>query len=252
VFGVEFSEKTNVNRRLPLILGFAPTCMAGLMLSCSAAAAESGSWYVGAEIGADVSTTQNFNSGGTGVQNADNTGFLGGFSGGYTMANGLRPEIAFDYHYASISSIAVTSSGGISSPTPLASGSVSAKVLMGNLWYDFKRPDGFLSVIYPYVGLGIGMADVSLKNENFSTFEGTGGGANGSKLAPAYQFGFGGNWEIGSGLAATVGFRYLATTNVKISGEETTPTSTINGVSGIYRAPSLFVGMKYNFGGGES
>jgi len=257
VFGVEFSEENIVNRRLPLALGLVPTFFVGLMLSCSAGAAGNAGdtgWYAGGEIGVDISTTQNFNQNGTGVQNSDNTGFLGGFNGGWLFANGLRAELAFDYHYASVGSIQATAANGISSPIRTVSGAVSAATVLGSVLYDFKQPDGFFAVIYPYVLAGVGVADVGVRHENFTTFQETMGSADGSKMVLAYQFGFGGAWDLDSNWSALAGFRYLLTSDVSIkpSGSCTSSSTNVCGISGIYRAPSLFLGLRYKFGGSES
>ncbi len=235
-----------MNRRLPLILGVAPLCLTGLLLSFPAAAADNAGWFAGGSIGSDFSTTQNFVSGNSAVKNGDNSGFIGGFNGGYEFGNRISVEGEFDYHHSSISSINVTTSTGTSSPTRFISGSVGAKVLMVNGWYDLKQPDGFLNVIYPYAGVGIGVANVSISGESFDTFAGSQGGANGSSTALAYQFGFGGIWDLSGVLSASFDFRYLTTSPFTISSESGA------GLHGQYRAPSIMLGLKYHFGGSES
>jgi len=248
--GVEFTEKNIVNRRLPHILGFALACLPGLVLSCSAQADGTG-WYVGGGLGANLSATENFvRAGDNSVKTSDGSGFVGGINGGYSFANGWRPELAFDYHHATVDSVLVTVNNeqGTQSSSNYTSGSVSATTLMGNIWYDFRQSDGFLAVIYPYAGVGVGLANVNVSGENLSTFLGGGAGvANGSSTVFAYQLGLGANWDIVSNLTASVDIRYLLTTNLSI------PIQGGNGdLSGIYRAPSFTVGLKYKFGGSES
>jgi len=246
--GVEFTEKNIVNRRLPHILGFALACLSGLMLSFSAEADGTG-WYVGGELGADLSTTQNFSSSGRSIKTGDGSGFLGGITGGYAFANGWRPELALDYRHSTVDSVQITVNNqfGTQSPSNNTAGAVSASTIMGNIWYDFRQSDGFLAVIYPYVGAGVGLANVKVSGENLSNFYNTAGGvANGSATALAYQLGLGANWDIVSNLSASADIRYLATTNVSI------PISTGGDLSGIYRGPSFSVGLKYKFGGSES
>lgn len=238
-------EKIIVNRHSLLVGGCALLCLSGSLLSFSAAAADTGGgWYAGGKIGFDFATSESFNSTGDGFKNKYDTGFVGGVNGGYAFGNGLRPEIEFDYHHANIDSVSVASSStGTSDPAGRRTGSVTAMTLMGNLWYDFRRSDGFLSILYPYVGLGIGVANVGLHNEQFNTFTDIAGGADGSSTAFAYQLGFGMNYDMLSYLSASLDFRYLETTSLSISGQ-----SGGGSASGEYRMPSVMLGLKYRFG----
>ncbi len=243
---LESMEKIIVNRHSLLVGGCALLCLSGSLLSFSAAAADTGGgWYAGGKIGFDLPTSESFNSSGDGFTNKYDTGFVGGFNGGYSFGNGLRPEIEFDYHHANIDTVTVAStSTGTTDPAGRRTGSIAAMTLMGNLWYDFRRSDGFLSILYPYVGLGLGVANVSLHNEQFNTFTDIAGGADGSSTAFAYQLGFGMNYDMLSYLSASLDFRYLATTSLSLSGAS-------GSVSGEYRMPSILLGLKYRFGGGD-
>lgn len=114
-----------------------------------------------------------------------------------------------------------------------------------------ETPEGFLSVVYPYVGAGVGVADVNFNSESFNSFVGNGGSANGSSTAFAYQFGFGADYDIIPTLTATFDFRYLMTTNVSIPGQVSNGGGS-GQLSGEYKAPSLFIGLNYKFGGRDS
>jgi len=236
-----------VNRRLPLVLALAPVCLSGLALSFPAAAgSDISGWYTGGDLGLNIGTSQNLSAGSNGVRNDYGSGLIGGFRGGYAFANGLRPELEFEYRHSSMSSTKVQDSIGTSQPVGYNSGSLTAETLMGNLWYDFRQPEGTLSVIYPYVGAGIGLARVGINSENISTFQDTGGIANGSGTAFAYQLGFGANVEITSFLIASMDVRYLMTTNVSIPVQTTN--SSFGDLKGEYHAPALFFGLSYKFG----
>ena len=244
-----------MNRRMPLALGLIPACLSGLMLSFPAAAdtdVNGKGWYAGAEVGVNLGTNLGLNSGSASFVNDYNSGLIGGFNGGYAFSNGLRPELAFDYRHAGISSLTVSNSNGNTAPTTNVGGSLSVLTLMGNLWYDFRQADGFLSVVYPYVGAGVGIARVDLSNENFNEYSNIGVFtstiANGSATAFAYQFGLGVDYDIIPELTASFDIRYLLTTNYSIS----TQGSGGGSLSGEYRAPSITLGLRYKFGGDQS
>ena len=239
--------------RLPLKLGLVSACLSGLLLSLPAAAdtdVNGKGWYAGGELGLNLGTNIGLNSSNVNIVNDYNDGLIGGFNGGYAFSNGLRPELAFDYRRAGISQITVSSSTGSTAPTSNVSGSLSVLTLMGNVWYDFRQPDGFLSVVYPYAGAGVGVAHVSLSNEQFTNYGNTGqfstNVADGSATAFAYQLGFGVAADIIPTLTASFDIRYLMTTNYSISS----PSG--SSFSGEYRAPSILLGLRYKFGGDAS
>ena len=237
-----------MNRHLPPVAACVPLCLSGLLLSFSAAAADGNGWYAGGKIGLDIPKSQSFNSPGGGFTNDYDTGFAGGINGGYAFANGLRPELEVDYHHTSVNQVTVVSTQeGSTEPSGSVTGSMSAITVMGNLWYDFKRPDGILSVVYPYAGAGIGMANFGLHDEKYRAFSGDAGSADGSATAFAYQLGFGVDYDILATLAASIDFRYLMTTSLSLSGQS----GGSGGISGEYRQPSLFAGLKYKFGGSD-
>lgn len=238
-------------RRLPLALACVPVALSCLLLPCAASADNITGWYAGGNIGFDIPVNQNLTFAGNGVTNQYSAGFVGGIRGGYSFGNGLRPELEFNYHRASIQNSTIYTDG-LTAPVGAASGSESAKTLLADAWYDFRQPDGMLSVIYPYVGAGIGVADVSISSERFSSFQGSGGTASGSSTVIAYQIGFGANYQITPYLVASADFRYLMTTNFAIPGQTSGDSDSSRKLVGAYREPSLFVGLNYKFGGGES
>jgi opacity protein-like surface antigen len=248
---VETTEGTIVNRRLPLAFILVPACLSGLMMSSPAnAASDTKGWYAGGDFGLSIGSTQNLTSGNVGVTNSYDSGLAAGARGGYTFADGLRPELEFEYRHSSISSVKLLAPGGTTAPVGTKTGSLSSKTLMSNLWYDFRQSEGTLSILYPYVGAGVGVAEVGIKDENFNSFLDVGGAANGSATTFAYQLGFGANCEITPALIASLDVRYLMTTSFSI------PEQTSNGgpgnLNGQYRVPSIFLGLNYKFGGDAS
>ena len=87
-------------------------------------------------------------------------------------------------------------------------GDTTALSFMGNLWFDFL-PDG---TIRPFVGGGVGMAQVSLNDVEVPAL---GGGTfvDDSDMVFAYQLGGGIAFQVAPGLDLTAEYRYFATEN---------------------------------------
>ena len=201
-------------------------------------------WYVGGDIGLAIGTNQGTYANGNGVVNNYNSGFAGGIFGGYSFANGWRPEAEFGYRTQGLSKVSVISQNGAFAPTNDFSGRLSVETFMVDGWYDFRSQDGLFSTIYPYAGAGIGFAEVKISNEQngFSAAN----LVNGSGAAPAFQIGFGGNWDIVPNFAASLDFRYLMSTDYKVNGDID---GGVEKLSGRLREPEITVGLKYKFGG---
>src|SRR5882757_482503 len=130
--------------RHPLRLAVAAAFLASVPLMAQAGDGP----YVGVEGGANFESPQNLRQGG-GVTDSlhFNTGWAAGLVGGYSFANGFRPELELDHRRNEVKNDAFGNN---------ASGFENADSAMGNLWYDFKAPTGFFSVAHPYVGGGVG------------------------------------------------------------------------------------------------
>lgn len=239
-----------MNRRLPhariALLGG----LSAIFLSCSAQAAEGSGWYVGGNLGLAIPDSQSLNAtSGLGFHNAWNTGFFGAISGGYTFPFGLRPELELQYtDVAKLRSVTETSSTTSTSPTQAVNGAAHTSALMANVWYDISQTDGLFSAVHPYVGFGVGYADVHIGDEHFDSTGNAGsvsGGTitDGSGSAFAYQFGAGAGSELLPNLILSVDFRYLFTGNFSLPNQASGGTFTAQ-----YRVPSLSVGLRYRFG----
>jgi OOP family OmpA-OmpF porin len=74
-------------------------------------------------------------------------GWAAGLVGGYSFANGLRPELELDQRRNALSHDDALGTD---------SGHDNASSAMANLWYDFKASSGVFSVLHPYLGAGVG------------------------------------------------------------------------------------------------
>ena len=242
-----------MNNRLPRIAGFALVCSSAMLLPLAASADDSGGWYAGGQIGFGLSSSQNLNNQGNTLVNNYGTGFAGGLNGGYSFANGFRPELEIGHTGSNITSIQQSTPSTSSSQTSNISGTVSANTVMANIWWDYRQSDGFFATVHPYLGLGVGGANMNINNEHLNStgnagFIPAGNITNGSATTFAYQFGFGAGIGLTPALWASLDFRYLQTTQFKV------PNDTGGGgqFSGTFHQPHLFVGLKYRFGAAEA
>jgi hypothetical protein len=242
-----------VNNRLPRIAGFALACSSAMLLPLAASADDSGGWYAGGELGVILSSSQNLSSNnGVTLTNNYNSGFGGSILGGYGFANGWRPELEFSYRGANVGTIQQSNGIESTNQTNNISGTMSLETLMVNGWWDFKQSDGFFATVHPYVGGGVGGAHFNLNGESFNTTGNSGTYshgplADGSSTGFAYQFGFGAGIGLTPALWASLDFRYLGTSSVSVSNEQTG-----GKFGGTYHSPSLLVGLKYRFGAAEA
>jgi outer membrane immunogenic protein len=239
-----------VNRRPPLARLALLGGLSALFLSCSAQAAEGSGWYIGGDIGLVIPDSQSLNSTtGPNFHNAWNTGLFGAVNGGYTFAFGLRPELELAYsNVSSLRNVAETSASATVSPSRDVTGKSSTSAVMANLWYDITQSDGFLAAVHPYVGGGLGYADVHISGERFVNPDNAGAVSSGyitdgSNSAFAYQFGAGASSELLPNLIASIDFRYMFTGNFSLPNQASGGTFTAQ-----YRVPSLSIGLRYRFG----
>lgn len=244
-----------MNNHLPRIVGFALVCSSGLLLPFAASADDNGGWYAGGELGFGLSNSQKLslsNNGNT-LTNNYNTGFGGGILGGYSFANGWRPEIEFGYRGANVSSIQQSTPQVSSSQTNNVSGTMSLETLMVNGWWDFRQSDGFFATVHPYVGAGLGGAHFNLNGESLNTpsnagWAASGPLASGSATTFAYQIGFGAGIGLTPQWSASLDYRYLGTSSVSLTNENEGGGK----LGGSYHSSSLLVGLKYRFGVAEA
>lgn len=153
-------------------------------------------WYVGLNAGATYQGDSDFTStsggGSTGDYSFD-TGTQYGGSLGYVLSQDdhtgrTRAEIEYSYREQGFD-------GG--------TGEVQASVVTANIYQDFKTQG---SNVMPYIGAGVGIADIDVSAANPS-------GAIGDDNVPVYQLmaGVGYAFENAPRTEMTIGYKYLGT-----------------------------------------
>jgi OOP family OmpA-OmpF porin len=174
----------------------------------------------------DAGGTVEFESGGLGV-----------LSLGYATMSGLRPELEVSFRRNDAES----------------SGSEEARTAMANLWYDFRAP-AFAPRVRPYLGAGIGSADVEIDQ----LVDRNGASRSASDTVTAYQGGAGLNYDATRNLVLSLGYRYLETDEIVFAGTPGTEGDVLNpGTPGTdataehYRNDGVLAGLRYVFGRSE-
>jgi outer membrane protein OmpA-like peptidoglycan-associated protein/opacity protein-like surface antigen len=186
--------------------------------------------YIGVEGGLNFEGPQSFKTNG-GVEGTATftdpfkVAYIGGLTVGYGTSIGLRPELEYAYRrndFKSFSNIGI------------GAGFESAHSVMANLWYDFKLPEGYFSIVHPYIGGGIGSTSFAIYDET---------PRNDYDIKFAYQGGAGVGVDLTPNLKLSVGWRYLQTNlgDVDITGSGSLQTAH-------YRAQSVIFGLQYSFG----
>ena len=193
---------------------------AALALAAFAPSAEAGSqakgWYLGLEGGWSLLAEPNFNDSGASLTFKPNNGFLVGGAVGYDFGRvRLEGEMVYRDHglktvgFSNVPPSAQTAFGIPPSGSAPLGGDISSLGFMANAIYDFFPH----SSITPYVGAGIGGADLHLNNVKIGSFQ----FASGGSLQFAYQaiagvkVAFGGSWS------ASIDYRYFAATDGSFS-----------------------------------
>lgn len=125
---------------------------------------------------------------------------------GYAWEDGLRTEAELGYRHNGLEKV----SGGAFGTTFTGDvdGHVSAISGMVNLLYDYETH----SDLTPYIGGGIGAADVSVVSDRLAV--------DSSDLVFAYQFMGGVRYALTDNLGLRVGYRYFTTTTPEIRGSK--------------------------------
>ncbi len=211
-------------------------------------------------IGAGLSYMQNegdVSSGGPGNggafifdSNADYDPGVGVYTAlGYAFGNGWRTELEFSYRNNDIDQIDPDGAGFSGWPSGTISGDTTSIALMANVLYDFDLN----SSIVPYIGGGIGVADV---DHDISGSNALGAptplmtityGPNDRMFA--YQGIAGVAWWLDQNLALDLSYRFFGTQKPNVTG-------TLNGAPASFavghHVHSLFAGLRWNFGSSEA
>ena len=206
--------------------GFLAVVVSSVFLLAAAPAFAAGG-YVGLEGGAvwlsDASSTV------AGINQGDikfDTGWAIGAVGGYDFGTWrLEGELA----YRSSGAKEVSDSTG-SSPLD---GDVTSTALMVNAFYDFKT---LSPSVYPYIGAGIGGANVSadIKESGVQVLDD-------DEIVFAWQLVAGVAFPVSKQLAIDLNYRYFATSDPSLNA------TTGETVDTEYSSHNVFLGLRYNF-----
>lgn len=163
---------------------------------------------------------------------------------GYAYTNNLRAELEFSYRSNDIDSIDPDGAGFSGWPTGTITGDVSTLAVMGNLLYDFE---GISSFATPYIGLGIGFANVDhdISGTNPVGSPATTIAYGGDRFTLAYQAIAGLAFDLAEGLILDVSYRYFDTKKRSYDGALGGSAATFESA---YNNHNLFAGLRWDFG----
>jgi opacity protein-like surface antigen len=178
-----------------------------LIFSAVSAFAADPGLYVNVNVGPTYGSDSNYKDSNTSSGPASvvkyDIGVVAGIAIGHDYGNNVRSEIEAVYHTEMARSININGVGTANYGSTVSSigGLVSG-------YYDIKQAS--LAGLTPFVGAGIGVANVSIGN----------GYVAGSKAVNitdsavfAYQLSAGASYQITPKIAAQIGYRYFATSN---------------------------------------
>ena len=181
--------------------------------------------------------------------NADYDNGIGAFAAlGYAWGNGFSTELEFSYRNNDIDQIDPDGLGFSGLPNGTISGDTTSLAFMVNALYEFDF-GGALGGVRPYLGGGVGIADID--------HDITGSNPFGAPTAPlsisfgatqrslAYQGIAGLAFPLSEGLDFDLSYRYFGTKKDTVEG-------TLNGAPGEFEVGhnvhSFFAGLRWNFG----
>jgi opacity protein-like surface antigen len=159
------------------------------------------------------------------------TGWLAGAAVGYAFDFGLRAEAEAAYRMNDFDQFEIAGFGYD------LDGDVSTLSLMGNLWFEAPLTAAFR----PFVGVGVGMAQVSL-NDVEAPVIGPGTFVDDSDWVFAYQVGGGVAYRFTPGWDVTAEYRYFATDDAEVGVEGTSGDGEYE-----YSSHSVLLGVRYTF-----
>jgi opacity protein-like surface antigen len=133
-------------------------------------------------------------------------GYSAGAMVGYSFGG---PRVEFEYNYRNNKSSTIATAGG----TQSATGSLTSSNYMVNALYDFDTGSRWV----PYIGLGLGMADVKANDIHSSVTTQDGSFLNGGSNKFAAQFIFGAEYQVSDQLGITIDWRGLWASNANFN-----------------------------------
>jgi OmpA-OmpF porin, OOP family len=157
-------------------------------------------------------------------------GWAAGLIGGYSFANGLRPELELDHRSNRLDHDFLGDDHGLD----------RAESAFANLWYDFKAPSGFFSIVHPYLGGGVGAVRSYYHNANLGGFP----IADDYATEFGYQAGAGLAYDVTSRLTLGLDYRHVWTNR----GAFTPPFGVGPPLEQRYLANTALLSVRYSFG----
>ena len=133
-------------------------------------------------------------------------GYSAGVQVGYAFGG---PRVEFEYNYRNNGASTIYTTAG----TQSASGSLTSNNFMVNVLYDFDTGSKWT----PYVGLGLGVADVSANDITLSTPMNPSAFLSGTSSKFAVQFIFGAEYAVSDRIGVTVDWRGLWASNTNFN-----------------------------------
>lgn len=205
--------------KLRTIIGAATLC-----LMAGTAFAGEGKPYVGLSAGVAImsDSTMTDNTGAS-AKLSYNPGYALSGVAGYEFGNGLRLEGEVDYRQASLDKVSVA---GL---TANISSDVWSVGMMANAYYDIKNS----SPITPYIGGGIGFANVNVGD---GTISGVKVWNKADDTVFAYQVAVGVGFDVTKQLTLDLGYKYFGTQDPKFELAKAD-----------YSSHNIMVGLRYRF-----
>ena len=191
-------------------------------------------FYAGLRGGLTFADSTQYRSGGARITtDYDDPGWMISGYAGYRFqgAPGLRGELELGYLNDAVLSHRVQGLGTFENG---AAGDTSVLFGMASLYYDFPTS----GVIHPFVGGGIGLADVDLSGHSTAA---TGALIDDNATAFAWHLTAGASFDLSTNTELELGYRYLATNGAELTASDGT-TSTVDTADHI-----IFAGIKYKF-----
>jgi opacity protein-like surface antigen len=126
-------------------------------------------------------------------------------SGQLGFATGTGPRFEFEYNYRDNGASTIATANG----TQGATGSLTTTAYMLNFLYDFETGSQWV----PYVGLGLGMADIKANDIHSSNTSQAGSYLSGGGNEFAAQFIFGAEYQVSDRMGITIDWRGLWASN---------------------------------------
>ena len=202
---------------------------AALLILPATASADEGRVYVQGFLGA-ISPNDSADS--LNGKTTYTRGYSASLAVGYGVTDNVRVEAEALRNKVSIDTIMLpTVNGG--NPQK-AGGSVTSIAFMANAYYDFSMD----APVRPYVGFGLGRADVAINDSSVPGISGT----RDADQALAWQAKLGFSYPLNDAVSATVGYRFFDTRNLSFTSKNGTNYTTDGA-----KSHTFGIGLSYMF-----